>query len=177
MKKIAAILSAVTAALAFAAAPAQAAPARPALSSGPWKIIETYGPYSVYSSDVNAGTKVIEASNGRNLTWVDDLASYNGLETGYFTFYNGNFMAATNDCGGVTIKSSIGSNGVVWALQPVSGSNVNARIINRYCDQSPDYNGNSTAALAGSGVLNSQFYICGLPFNCSGALRVFHFSS
>jgi hypothetical protein len=148
-----------------------------ALSSGPWNIIETYGAYSVYSNDVLNATKVIEASNGRNMTWVDSLSSYNGDETGYWQFYNGNLMAATNDCSGVVIKNSITDNGVVWALHPASGSNVNAYIINRRCDQSDAYTGSSTAGLTGHNDNGRQFTICGLPYNCSGLYRVFHFSS
>src|SRR5262249_35661371 len=68
-------------------------------------------------------------SPGRTMTWNPQGTNSDGFAFGYWQFSNGNYMAATNDCQGVTVKTSAGSNGVVWTWVPAN----QWIMANRYC--------------------------------------------
>jgi hypothetical protein len=114
---------------------------------------ETNGRYAIGAADLNAGTKVWEVNPpGRTLVFTV-TTSYLGYEAGTLQFSNGNYMAATNDFSGVTIKSSASSNGTIWAFKVFDGS---VWWINRYVSQHSlviDY-------LAGFNNLHQQLSFC-----------------
>jgi hypothetical protein len=144
-------------ALAILAAPALAiATALPASATGtgPWNIWLENGSQAVGAASVNAGTSVIDVAHpGRNMTFDQQGTDANGFGYGYFKFYTGTFMAATNVCSGVTIKSSGSSNGTIWVLW-ISGGHL--YLISRYCSGGANHYG---SRLASSNLPGDQWFI------------------
>jgi hypothetical protein len=122
------------------AAAAALAVALPAQAIGPYHIRQENGSsLFVGSSDLNGGTAVKEVGSGsaRNMYWIRIGTNSDGYNYGYWRFSNGNDMAATNQCDGVTIKTSDSSNGTVWILYIHNGHEY---YIARYCDFQDTYN-------------------------------------
>jgi hypothetical protein len=94
----------------------------------------------------NAGQPVIEKSNHANCSTMTDGfqgTDIHGHPEYLWSFNSGNYMAATNDCTKVTIKSSASSNGTVWIL--VFDINGHAFLYSRYCNNTGIYNNGLSA--------------------------------
>lgn len=120
---------------------AHAAASAKRFPANPIKIYQANGDtdLGVAAPNLNAGTAVVEGPgvnfNGydaRNLTWTT-TGSYNGAPEGHIQFSNGNYMASTTNCVGVTIKSSSTSDGTLWSTNAFTG--FVWTIENPYCDR------------------------------------------
>lgn len=145
-----------TVASAAVTAPAAVSTVHPAFSANcPCNIIMSNND-ALGAPNPAAGNPITEEQFGRNLTWSSQT-TYLGYDAGYWTLNtNGNYVAATNNCDGLTVKSSNTSNGVVWAMRYDSGSG-KWYIINRYCDQVGNWGG--TAVMGGNGTRGVQMFV------------------
>lgn len=135
---------------------ADAATAR-RIPGNPLQIFQANGNgWSVAAANLNAGTQVTEGSDmgARNLTWTE-TGNYGGAPEGFLQFSNGNYMAATSDCVGVTIKGSSTSNGTRWALSSLGGGDYDA--INPYCTNT--FSDGSDWELGGLNSQGSQWVV------------------
>src|SRR5262249_7584462 len=100
----------VSAAVTVSAAPS--APGFPPGCGTPFTMNNTNGNnYYIGSNDTQAGTAVITVHAPGRTICTDSTGTPGSV---YVRYDNGNYMAANNNCNGVTIKSSQLSNGVVW---------------------------------------------------------------
>jgi len=163
----AALVAAAAAGIAVAAAPVASAAGhhpRPDFSCSSCSIVEGNG-YAVGAPDDSAGHPVTQEVAGRTMTWVQQT-TYLGYAAGFWKFSNGNYMATTTDCSGVTVKSSNTSTGVVWFMVP---DGARWFVGNRACDTAQQGN----TVLAGDGVLHHQYYIRKEPPCCGDFERMF----
>lgn len=164
-KGIIAVLSGLTLALGVSApALASGHPVHPGLAGGNYQFEESNGNYYVGSFTTSAGNPVVESLSPRSFTFTV-TTTYGGNNAGYIQFPNGNFLAATTNCDGATIKSSANSFGTVW--EPKSAGSGQDDLINRGCDQNAG--GQNSVAMAGRNNA-SQFTFCdmSIPHACDG---------
>jgi len=157
------LVAAAATGIAVAVAPvASAAPAghhpRPDFACGSCSIIEGTG-FAVGAANIAAGNPVTQEAQGRTMTWVQQT-TYLGYDAGFWKFSNGNYMAATTSCGGVTVKSSNTSTGVVWFMRDAGGGKW--YVGNRACDTAQRGN----VVLAGDGTLHDQFGVAVIGACC-----------
>jgi hypothetical protein len=94
------------------------------------------------SGGANPGQPVIQKSNSANCVRLYETemgVDINGFPKYLFAFSNpahGNYMASTNDCRKVTIKSSVSSNGTVWIFAPIGG---HIFLVPQYCNGHDEY--------------------------------------
>ncbi len=135
-------------------------------AAGPYYMYETYGSYAVGFAVDEDGEQVTESTgNGRYLYWTP-LGTYQGFTDGTWQTQDGWYMAATEDCTGVVLKTSSSADGTIWASD-VTGTH--AKFINRYCDQAAG--SQNIVGLAGIESAGSQYTTCG--FGCGGYYEAF----
>lgn len=140
-------------------------------TTGPWIITEANGfNYSVGANNLNAQTLAIETTPGRPMTVTTTGSGYKSGTTEYIQFSNGNYLAASDNCNVVEVKSSKTSEGVVWVMFNV-GDGTHVWLVNRYCDEPPHGAGDADEALSGSNSLGSAFFID--PIGSGGAYAKF----
>ena len=139
----------------------------PALANGPFNIWLENGNQAMSSNCTTSGCLVTNSSHpGRQLTWSPLSGNYRGDSIGYWTWANTNYVAAQDNCGGLTTKTNTGSNGVVWAQHFQNG---HLYYVNRYCDQNIS---GLYVVMASDNVGGHQWKMCLLnssaPNDCSG---------
>ena len=143
----------------------------PGGSSGPWVITEKNGlNYNVYSTTQQVGNIMIESNVTSRQFTVDNFGTYGPYTAIYLKFSNGNVMATTDDCDGVTIKANTTENGVVWAIKN-TGDGTSVWLINRRCDEPPYGNNEYDEVLSGEGIFGQPYIIA--PIGAGGFFEKF----
>ncbi len=158
IKRIILAIVAGVAIVAFGASGASATTI-PRAEIGPFNVATLNGNnYCAYGSGGSqaGGTPIVQGS-GNCTDLYEALLGYdrNGYAEMYLRTTNGNFMAANNACDGVTIKTSEGSDGVVWILYtyPNPGGGEWDYLTSRYCG------GNYSMAMGGTNTAGAQWEI------------------
>lgn len=150
------VLTAATVAMvALPGAASASVAAHPNLAGGNYQFQETNGNYYVGSLTLSAGNPVLESGSPRSFTFTV-TGTYGGNNSGYIQFSNGNFLAATTNCDGATIKSSATSFGTVWAPK-ASSTPGSVNLVNRGCSDNAGHG--ATVYMAGHNN-NTQFTFC-----------------
>ena len=132
-----------------------AVPGHPAtmtrIGVGPYTLcLKNGNHYCVGADSIDAGNAVRNKVTGRSVYY--DFIGFNshGKPQNYWEFANGNLMAASTSggCGGITIKSSPGSNGTVW-VSDGAGTQASDAYLSRYCNTD----------LTSDNALNTQLFL------------------
>lgn len=143
----------------------QSSSVHPNLAGGNYQFEETNGSYYVGSLTLTAGNPVIENTSARSFTFTV-VTTYGGNNAGYLQFSNGNFLAATTNCDGATIKSSVTSFGTVWAPK-ASSTPGSVNLVNRGCSDNAGHG--ATVYMAGRNLQGQSFVFCdNFAGGCSG---------
>ena len=89
------------------------------------------------SNNCSGGEQVVQTASGRYMDFIQQGTNSDGWAYGLWKFEaTGNYMASTDVCDGVTVKTNSGSTGTVWTTY-FPGNDL--YLVSRYCSQPGAY--------------------------------------